>query len=164
MLFPVGSFSYTPCAVLCGEFVLDTLCYFMCGNCLLCDEILTCPMLLFYVGSFSYMPHAVLCGEFLLHTPCCFMGEISLTRPLLFYVGRFSYTVHAVLCGEFLLHGPCCFMWRISLPHSVLFYVGVSLRLQVLIFMQEVSFPCPMLFDIRNLSYTPYTSLCGEIF
>ena len=110
------------------------------------------------------MPHAVLCGEFLLHTPCCFMWGVSLTHSVLFYVLRLSYMPHAILCREFLLHGQYCFMWGISLTHSVLFYVGGFSYITVAFFMQEVCFPCPMLFDIRNLSYTPYASLCGGDF
>ena len=46
MVFPVGTFSYTPGAGLCGECVLNTLCYFMPGICL------THPVL-FYVRSLS---------------------------------------------------------------------------------------------------------------
>ena len=143
LLFYVGSFSYTPLAVICGEFLLHALCSFMWG------VSLTSPFL-FDVGSFSYMPLAVLCGEFLFHAPCCFMWGVSLTHPLLFYVGSFSYTPLAVLCGEILEHGPCYFMWGISLTQSVLIYVGLSPTLLALIFMEEVCFPCPMLFDIRN--------------
>ena len=153
MLFPVGSFSCIPCAVLCGECVLHTLCYLMRRICLThpvlfyvgslsytpsaisCWEILTCPMLLFYVGSFSYMPHAVLCVEFLLHTPCCFMWRVSLTHSVLsvlFYVRSFSYTPLAVLCGEFYMpHAILCGEFLLHRPccfmwgitHPVLFYV-----------------------------------------
>ena len=113
---------------------------------------------LFYVGSFSYTPLAVLCGKFLLHATCCFMWGVSLTRCFIGVgVGvGVPYTPLAVLCGEILEHGPCYFMWGISLTQSLLIYVGASLTLLVLIFMEEVCFPCPMLFDIRNLSYTPY--------
>ena len=68
--------------------------------------------------------------------------------------------------GVFLLHGPCSFMWGIALTHSVLFYMeGFSyISGAFFFFMQEVCFPCPVLFHIRNLSYTPYASLCAEIF
>ena len=144
----MGSLPYTAVAVLCGKFLLHAL--------------------LFYVGSFSYTPRAVLCGKFLFHAPCCFMWEVSLARPLPFYVGSFSYALfyrgggggplHAPCCfmwGD-LEHGPCYFMWGVSLTQSLLIDVGASLTLLVLIFMEEVCFPCPMLFDIRNLSYTPY--------
>ena len=138
----------------------------------LCGGVsLTCLML-FYVRSFSYTPHVVSCGVSLTHS-CSSMWEVSLTRSLLFYVGggggwvgggnsltwsmlfyvgSFFYMAHAVLCGKFLLHTPCCLCGFFSLT------------LLVLIFMQEVCFPCPMLFDIRNFSYTSYASLCGEIF
>ena len=81
LLFYVGSFSYTPLAVICGEFLLHAPCCYMWGVSLT-------------------RPFAVLCGEFLLHAPCCYMWGVSLTRPLLFYVGSFSYTPLAVLCGE----------------------------------------------------------------
>ena len=118
ILFCVGSFSYTPNTVLCGEFLLHAPCCFVWGI------SLTRPML-FCVGSFSYTPRAVLCGEFLLHNtpqdvlcakllfhaPCCFMCGVSLTGLMLCYVGNF-------------LHAPGCFMWGVSLTRSVLCYVG----------------------------------------
>ena len=85
MLLYVGSFSYTPRALLCGEFLLHAPCSVMWGVSLTLS-------VLFYVGSFSYMPRALLCGEFLLHAPCSFMWGVSLTRPMLFYVRSFSYT------------------------------------------------------------------------
>ena len=67
--------------------------------------------------------------------------------------------------GVFLLHGPCSFMWGIALTHSVLFYMeGFSYISGAFFLMQEVCFPWPVLFHIRNLSYTPYASLCAEIF
>ena len=138
-----------PRAVLCGEFLFHAPCCFMWG------VSLTHP-LLFYVGSFSYTPLAVLCGEFLLHAPCCFMWGVSLARCFIGVRVGVPYTPLAVLCGEILQHGPCYFMWGISLTQSLLIDVGASLTLLVLIFMEEVCFPCPMLFDIRNLSYTPY--------
>ncbi len=83
LLFYVGSFAYTPLAVICGEFLLHALCSFMWG------VSLTSPFL-FDVGSFSYMPLAVLCGEFLLHAPFCFMRGVSLTHPRLFSIWRIS--------------------------------------------------------------------------
>ena len=49
MLFYMGSLSYTPHAMLCGEFLLQAQCYFMSG------VSLTHPMLC-YMGSFSYTP------------------------------------------------------------------------------------------------------------
>ena len=94
MLFYVRSFSYTPFAVLCGEFLLHAPCCFMWG------VSVTHP-LLFYRGSFSYTPlagacgefytaRAVLCGEFLLHAPFCFKLGVTLTHLMLFYVWRGS--------------------------------------------------------------------------
>ena len=94
MLFYVPSFSYTPFAVLCGEFLLHAPCCFMWG------VSVTHP-LLFYRGSFSYTPLAgacgefytacaVLCGEFLLHAPFCFKLGVTLTHLMLFYVWRGS--------------------------------------------------------------------------
>ena len=73
-------FSYTPCAVLRGDFPLhDPSCVMweVSFACLVLynDGIsLTRPML-FDLGSFSYAPCAILCGEFLLvlHALCCFM-------------------------------------------------------------------------------------------
>ena len=144
MLAYLDSFHYMSYAVLSGEFVLHTRCCFM------WEVSLTRP--------------AVLCGEFLLHAPCCFMWGVSLARCFIGVRVGVPYTPLAVLCGEILQHGPCYFMWGISLTQSVLIYVGASLTLLVLIFMEEVCFPCPMLCDIRNLSYTPYASLCGEVF
>ena len=93
LLFYTGNFSYTPIAVLCGDFLLHSPCCFMWGVSLI-------PSMLFYVGTFSSTPHVVLCTEFLLHAPCCLMWGISLTRPLLFYVRSFSFTPLAGLCGE----------------------------------------------------------------
>ena len=116
LLLYVWSFSYTPLAVLCGEFLLYAPCCFMWG------VSLTRP-LLFYVRSFSYTPLAVICGEFLLHAPCSFMWAVSLTRPVLFYVTSFSYMPLAVLCREFLLHAPFCFMRGVSLTHPRLFSI-----------------------------------------
>ena len=86
MLFYVGSFSYTPLAVLCGEFHVHASC------CVMWGVSLTRPLLC-YVGSFSYTPLAVLCGQFLLYAPCFFfflMRGVTLTHPRLFNVWRFS--------------------------------------------------------------------------
>ena len=47
LLFYVGSFSYMPLAVSCGEFLLHA------PNCFMWGVSLTCPCL-FYVESFSY--------------------------------------------------------------------------------------------------------------
>ena len=74
LLLYVGSFSYTPLAVLCGEFLLHTPCCFMWG------VSLTRPVLI-YVGSFSYTPLSVLCGELLLHTPGSLCMETFLEAP-----------------------------------------------------------------------------------
>ncbi len=117
MLFYVGSFSYTPSVVSCGEFHWHARCCFMWG-------VSLTRLILFYTGKFSYTPAAVLCGEFLLHAACCFMWRVSLTPSILFDVGSFSSTPHVVLCREFLLHAPCCLMWGISLTRPLLFYVG----------------------------------------
>ena len=77
--FHAGSLFSMPCSISYQEFVLHTLCKFMCG-----DFLIVCPVF-FRVKSFFYVPHAVLCGKFLLqiYVPC-----ISLS-------------------GEFLLHTPC---------------------------------------------------------
>ena len=84
MLFYVGSFSYTPLAVLCGEFHVHASC------CVVWGVSLTRPLLC-YVRSFSYTPLAVLCGQFLLYAPCFFlMRGVTLTHPRLFNVWRFS--------------------------------------------------------------------------
>ena len=111
------SYSYTPSAILCGEFVLHTLCCFMWGVC--------------------YTPCAILCGECVLHTLGYFIWKMCLKYPFLFCVRSMSYRPSAILCGEVLfyvgsflhapccsfLHAPCCFMWGASLPHPMLFYV-----------------------------------------
>ena len=101
----LGSFSYTPRAMLCGEFPLNT------SYAVISGVSLTHSML-FCVGSFPYTPHATI------------MWIISLTRPMLYYVGSFSYTPHAVLCGEFLLHAPCCIMWGVSLTRLMQLLCG----------------------------------------
>ena len=119
ILFCVGSFSYTPRAVLCGEFLLhntpqDVLCsklLFHAPCCFMWGVSLTCLMLC-YVGNF-------------LHAPGCFMWGVSLTRSVLCYVGSFSYTPCAVLRGEFPIHNPSCFMWGVSLVCLVLYNDGI---------------------------------------
>ena len=157
MLFYVGSFSYTPWAVSCGEFHWHARCCFMWG-------VSLTRLLLFYTGNFSYTPIAVLCGDFLLHSPCCFMWGVSLTPSMLFYVGTFSSTPHVVLCTEFLLHAPCCLMWGISLTRPLLFYVrSFSYTPSALLceefllhatscFMRGVSLTRPRLFSIWRFS------------
>ena len=110
----VGSFSYTPLAVLsgqillhvpftlCGEFLLHAPCYVMWRvfhkrpGYSVRGVSLTRPML-YYVGSFSYTPHAII------------MWRIYPTRPMLYYVGSLFYTPHAMLCGVFLLHAHAIF-------------------------------------------------------
>ena len=79
VLFYVGSFPYTPIAVLCTEFLLQALCCFMWG-------VLVTHPVLFYLGSFSSTPSAVLCVWCV-----CVAGG-----------GGLSYTPYAILCGEFL--------------------------------------------------------------
>ena len=76
---PSGSLFSMPCSISYQEFILHTLCKFMCA-----DFLIVCPVF-FRVKSFFYVPHAVLGGKFLLqiYVPC-----ISLS-------------------GEFLLHTPC---------------------------------------------------------
>ena len=147
-----GSFSYTPCAVLCGKFLLHSSYCFMWG-------VSLTLLVLFYVGSFSYTPSAVFCGslfymphvildmwgislkefilclEFLLHAWCYFMWGVSLTRLMLFYVGSFSYMPYATSCRE--LNTPCYVMWGVSLTQPMLFYVG-------------------------SFSSIPYAVLCGK--
>ena len=126
-----------PYSISYQEFVLHTLCKFMCG-----DFLIVCPVF-FRVKSFFYVPHAVLCGkfllqiyvpcisyaslcgQFLLHILCCFTWRVSLTRPVLFYVGSFSYTPLVVLCGDFLLHTLCCFLWVVSLTLLMLCLVSI---------------------------------------
>ena len=76
MLLYVGSFSYTPRALLCGEFLLHSPCSFMWG------VSLTRPVF-FYVRSFSCTLRALSCGEFLLHAPCSFMWGVSRTHSSL---------------------------------------------------------------------------------
>ena len=171
VLFYVGSFSFTPHAASCGDILLHTLCWFMWGLSILCGDIITCLsccftcgvflkfLMLFYVGSFSDTPDAVLRGEFLLHTPCYLMWEDSLTCRILFYVVSFFDITHTgcflfsffLLSGKCLLDSACCFMWWFLLHYSCFF-------------IQEVYFPCPTIFDIRNFSCTSYASLCGDIF
>ena len=102
LMFPVGSFSYTNCAILCGC-LSYTACAVLCGECVLHSlgyliwGIFPTRLGLFCVGNLSDTPHSILCGEFVVHTLCYFMWGVS-------------YMPHACLCGEFLLHAPCCFM------------------------------------------------------
>ena len=90
----MGSFSYTPHAVLCGAYLLHALAV-LCGEFLLHALAVLCGQYLLHVL-------AVLCGKVLLHLT----AGVSLTRPVLFYVGSFSYTPNAGLCGGFLLYTP----------------------------------------------------------
>ena len=169
MLLPVGTFSYTPCAVLCGEIITCPSCCFTWG------VFLKFPMLL-YVGSFSDTPDAVLRGEFLLHTPCYLMWEDSLTCRILFYVVTFFYITHT-----FFLF----FFWEMSLILSVLFYVGVSFTLLALFYTGSIfSMPydiryqefhlhilckfmwrrflivCSVFFSVKSFFDTPHAILC----
>jgi len=167
MLFYVGSFSYTPCAVSCGEFHWHARCCFMWG-------VSLTHLMLFYTGNFSYTPAAVLCGDFLLHAPCCFMWRVSLTPSILSDVGSFSSTPHVVLCREFLLHAPCCLMWGISLTRPLLFYVrsfsdmlhtvwcGELLLHAPCCIMCGVSLTRTLLFYVGSFSYIPRAVLCRE--
>ena len=106
MVFYVGSFSYTPGAVLCVDFSYTPHAVSR--------------------GEFLMHTRALFCGEFLLHVPCCFMCGDSLTRSMLLYVRRSCcfFVCFFVFC---FLHGPCCFMRGISLTHFVLFYLVVPL-------------------------------------
>ena len=162
LLFYAWNLSYTPCAVLCEKFVLDTLCYYMWGVSILCGEIFTCPMLLYYAGSFSYMPLAVLGGEFLLHAPCCFMWGVSLTHSVLFYVGCFSY-----ITGSYFYAGSL-FSWDWTSGIYFTHPMQVNLRRfsnsMQCIHSCEVSFILPMLFyvEISLTFYVHCTSLYGE--
>ena len=161
VLFPVGSFTDTLDAVLCGEFLLHASCCSILG-------ISLTRQLLFYVGIFSDISLAALCGEFLLHPPCCFMWGLSLPRLMLFYVRSFSYMLHAVLCRDFLFHASCCSMYGVSLTCSMLFDAGnfsytplAVLCAQFLLhtpccFMWGVSLSRPLLVSVGSL--TPHWS------
>ena len=186
MLLPVGTFSYTPCAGLCGDY-------------------------LFYVGTLLPAHHVVLHGEFFLNSSCCSMWGVSLIHPMLFYVESFSYTPLAIWCGKILLHVAYYFMWWVSLTSpiqgfflllfflfflffffwemslrlSVLFYVGVSLTLLVLFYTGSIfSMPydiwyqefllhilckfmwrhfqivCTVFFRVKSFFDTPHAILC----
>ena len=99
---------HMPHAVLCEEFLLYALCYFMWGLCLIC-------LVLLYMESFSYMLCTVLGGKSVLYCLCYFNLGLCLTCLVLFYVGSSSYMPDALLCREFLLHAVCYFMWGVSL-------------------------------------------------
>ena len=62
LLFYLGSFSYTPCAVLCGVFLLHVSCCFIWG------VSLTRPFL-FFAGSYSYTSLVLLWMEVFLQAP-----------------------------------------------------------------------------------------------
>ena len=187
MLFYVGSFSYTPHAVLCEEFLLHAPCCFMWEVSLTRLPLfyvgrISYTPLLSYVGSLSYTLYAVLCGQYLLHVLAVLCGKVllditagvSLTRPVLFYVGSFSYTLNAGLCGEFLLYTPCSFMWWVSLIRTLLFYRGsfsytpLAVLWEVFLlhapccFMCGVSLTRPLLLYVASFSYTPCALLCEE--
>ena len=190
VLVCLGSFSCTPHATWCGQFLLHVHC------CSVWGVSLTRPML-FYVGSFSYTPLAVSRGEFLLHAPCCFMwgvsltcpvlfsSVISLTRPMLFYVGSFSsmpllfyvgslsYTPSAICFWEFVLqlHTLCYFVCSPYTPCAVL--CGECFLHTLCYLMWEICVTHPVLFYVVSLSdtpnsripilpYTPHASFSGE--
>ena len=90
-------------------------------------------------------------------------GEI-ITCPIIIIIS-FLFFVFICFMWEILLHTPCCFMCVfVCVCVCVCVCGGGSLTLLVLFCMQEVCFLCPMLFDIKNFSYSSYGSLCGEIF
>ena len=153
MRFCVGSFPYTPHAILCGEFLLHAPC------CIMLEVCLTRPI-------------PLLCGEFLLHAPCCIMWGVSLQRPMLYCVGSFSYTPHAVLYGEFLLHAPCYFCVDFLLHGPCCIMLGVSLTRPVLLCCWEFIRPIVLLgvyltllilCNVGSFSYTPHAILYGRI-
>ena len=134
------SYSYTPSAILCGEFVLQTLCCFMWGVC--------------------YTPCAILYREYVLHTLGNFIRKMCLTYPILFCVRSMSYRPSAILRGEFLfyvgsflhapcwsfLHAPCCFMWGVSPTYHMPFYMGSFSFMPVLFFCEEFLLHAPCCF------------------
>ena len=104
MLLPVGTFSYTPCAGLCGDYLFYVGTLLPAHHVVLHGEFFLNPFLMFlYVGSFSDTPDAVLRGGFLLHTPCYLMWEDSLTCRILFYVVSFFDITHTVFFLSFFL-------------------------------------------------------------
>ena len=99
-VFSVGSFSYSPMLLYMGSFSWSyTPCAGLCGK-----HLLHAPVLV-YMGSFSDMPSAGLYGEFLLYAQCWFTCGVSLTHLSL---GSFSPKIYAgffiSLCREFLLY------------------------------------------------------------
>ena len=75
LFFSVGSFSYSPMLLYMGSFSWSyTPCAGLCGK-----HLLRAPVLV-YMGSFSYMPGAGLYGEFLIHI---FLLGVSLLRSML---------------------------------------------------------------------------------
>ena len=115
VLFYVGSLSYTPLAVLCGEFYTPHA--ILCGEFLLhrpCCFVwgITNPVLS-YVVVFFYTTGAFLCRKFVLHAIYNLISGTSLTHPMQVFmwgdnlivclvfsrVKSLFYTPHAVLCG-----------------------------------------------------------------
>ena len=79
LILSAGSFSYSPMLLYMGSFSWS---YTPCAG--LCGEHLLCAPILVYMGSFSYMPSAGLRVEFLLHTPCwLLLLGVSLIRSML---------------------------------------------------------------------------------
>ena len=129
VIFYVGSFSYTPLAVLCGEMLVHGPRYFIWG------VSFTWPMggislthsVLFYVcvcvcvcvcggGGVLTLLVLIFMQEIAFHALCYLISGFGLTHPMQVYVGRFSNSMQCVLsCEEFPLYSSCCFMWEISL-------------------------------------------------
>ena len=61
MIFLVRSFSYTPVASSCEEFLLHSLCYGLSG-------VSLTLLMIVLLRSFSYTPHDIFSEEFLLHS------------------------------------------------------------------------------------------------
>ena len=115
VLFYVGSFSYTPRATECGEFLLHTPCYFMWGvslaRPLLESFIRTAVKAVVTIFTANNEHFAADVDDkqtiYFTHPALLLMWGVSLTRPVLLYVCvGFCYTPHAILCEEFLLHAP----------------------------------------------------------
>ena len=189
MLLPVGTFSYTPCAGLCGDYLFYVGTLLPAHHVVLHGEFFLNPFLMFlYVGSFSDTPDAVLRGEFLLHTPCYLMWEDSLTCRILFYVVSFFHITNTDLfcfssfficfcfssfSGKCLLDCPCCFMWGFLLHYSCFFYTGSIFSMPYDIWYQEFllhilckfmwrhfQIVCTVFFRVKIFFDTPHAILC----
>ena len=170
----MGSFSYTPCAILYSDWVSLSVTHpmlFICGYfllhsyipCCFCREFLLCFML-FCAGSFSYTSYAVFvqsslyCCSLLVHDMCCFMLGISLICTMLLCMGSFLYmpVLFIYLFGDFLWHALC---WGVSVgvegiwgSHAcpiMQFYIG------------SFSY-APHAFNAGNFACTPCAASCGE--